>query len=189
MLQNLNLTLHEIQERLPSVLVGHVVTPSTASRDRQVSTHIFEAMGLSLRPVEVEEDCDLPVEERNKSKWTFRWNWIPVEGNDRVLERTEWGPVLQFVRGLGLDAHDVSEEQGQHCVEKLLYNSEIYSPRSENPLHVRRQRVFLRHRVKGQTDLVILDITRQMVKVAIETKKWQGLAILRMGACSRRNFN
>ena len=112
MLQNLNLTLHEIQERLPSVLVGHVVTPSTASRDRQASTHIFEAMGLSLRPVEVEEDYDLPVEEGNKSKWTFRWNWIPVEGNDRVLERTEWGPVLQFVRGLGLDAHDVSE--GQH---------------------------------------------------------------------------
>ena len=180
MLQNMSIALHGIQQMLPSVIVGHVVTPSTASRDRQVSAQIFEALGLPLRPVVLEGDYDLPVEMRNASTWNFHWKWISVESDDRVLERSSYKPVLQFLRGLGLKADDVSE--GQHCVEKLLYNSEIYTPRLENPLQVRGQRVYHLHRVQGRTDLVILrqgrnggDITRQMVQVAIEIKTVNGL--------------
>ena len=179
-LQNMSIALHGIQQMLPSVIVGHVVTPSTASRDRQVSAQIFEALGLPLRPVVLEGDYDLPVEMRNASTWNFHWKWISVESDDRVLERSSYKPVLQFLRGLGLKADDVSE--GQHCVEKLLYNSEIYTPRLENPLQVRGQRVYHLHRVQGRTDLVILrqgrnggDITRQMVQVAIEIKTVNGL--------------
>ena len=39
-------------EQLPSFIVGHVITPSTASRDRQVSLKVIEALGLPLRPAE-----------------------------------------------------------------------------------------------------------------------------------------
>ena len=65
---------------------------------------------------------------------------------------------------------------------KILYNSEIYTPRKENPLQVRGQRVFHCHRVVGRTDIVALtqdrnngEITRSMVKFAVEIKTTQGL--------------
>ena len=110
----------------------------------------------------------------------FSWKWGTVSGNDKLLERTAYGPVLEFLLRLGLNAVDVSE--GQHCVQKLLYNSEIYTPRLQNPLQVRRQRVYHCHRVQGRTDLVVLrqdrnggEITRQMVQFAIEIKTVTGL--------------
>ena len=73
-----------------------------------------------------------------------------VEQDDRVLERTAYAPVLHFLRGLGFNAQDVSE--GQNCVDKLLYNSDIYTPRLQNPLEVRGQKVFHCHRVQGRAD-------------------------------------
>ena len=57
-----------------------------------------------------------------------------------------------------------------------------YTPKKENPLEVRGQRVFHRHRVQGRTDLVVLPtrrhggpIIRNMVEVAIEIKTVAGL--------------
>ncbi|KAL3904566.1 MAG: hypothetical protein SGILL_010016 [Bacillariaceae sp.] len=179
-LKNMSLALHGIQQVLPSVIVGHVVTPSTASRDRQVSSQIFEAVGLSLRPIAVKGEYALPLDLHRDTSWNFVWKWNSVAGDDKVLERTAYAPVLQFLRGLGLNADDVSE--GRHCVQKLLYNTEIYTPRLQNPLEVRGQRVFHCHRVQGRTDLVVLrqernggDITRQMVQFAIEIKTVEGL--------------
>ena len=71
--------------------------------------------------------------------------------------------------------------EGQHCVEKILYNSEIYTPRKENPLQFQGQRVFNYHRVAGRTDIVALtqdrnngEINRSMVKFAVEIKTTEG---------------
>lgn len=96
-----------------------------------------------------------------------------------MLERTSYEPVLNFLSRLGLYAEDVSE--GQNCIDKLLYNSDIYTPRNENPLEVRGQRVFHCHRVQGRTDLVVLrtrrhggPIIRNMVEFAIEIKTVAG---------------
>ena len=56
-----------------------------------------------------------------------------------------------------------------------------YTPKKENPLEVRGQRVFHRHRVQGRTDLVVLrtrrhggPIIRNMVEFAIEIKTVAG---------------
>ncbi|KAL3911538.1 MAG: hypothetical protein SGILL_007242, partial [Bacillariaceae sp.] len=152
-LKDMSLSLHTIKETLPSVLSGHVVTPSTASRDRQRSASIFDAVGLALRPTEEEGEYILPVEQVTKTEWNFEFKWPQQSGDDRVLERTSYAPVLNFLRGLGLLAEDVSE--GANCIEKLLYSSDIYSRRKENPKEVRGQQVYHRHRVQGRSDLVV----------------------------------
>jgi hypothetical protein len=65
-------------------------------------------------------------------------------------------------------------------VEYLLYNSDIYTRRTQNPT-IPGQRVFLRHRVEGRTDIVALNrdhqggyILRNMVKFAVEIKTVKG---------------
>ena len=112
----MSFSLHTIKESLPSVLPGHVVTPSTASRDRQRSSSIFDAVGLALKPTEVEGEYVLSVEQQRKTEWNFSFNWPRQTGDDKVLEKTSYAPVLDFLRGLGLLAEDVSE--GANCVEK-----------------------------------------------------------------------
>ena len=179
-LQSMSISIHGMQQVLPSVIVGHVVTPSTASRDRKVSSQIFEAVGLSLRPVEVDGTHSLPADLQRDTRWNFTWKWPTVLGqDDRLLEHAAYAPVLHFLRGLGLNAEDVSD--GQNCIDKLLYNTDIYTPRLQNPLEVRGQKVYHCHRVQGRTDLVVLrqdrnggEITRQMVKCAIEIKTVAG---------------
>ncbi|CAB9530179.1 hypothetical protein (Partial), partial [Seminavis robusta] len=178
--KGLGLSMHAMQEQLPSVIVGYVVTPSTASRERKVSAKIFEAVGLPLRPVEDSDEYSLPEALASDSRWKFSWAWSTNENDDRVLERTSYAPVLQFLRSLDILAEDVSD--GQHCIEKILYNSEIYTQRKQNPLQVRGQRVFSCHRVVGRTDIVALtqdrnsgDIIRSMVKFAVEIKTTEGL--------------
>ena len=59
----MNLSLHSIKETLPSVLSGHVVTPSTASRDRRRSASVFDAVGLDLRPTEVDREYHRPADD------------------------------------------------------------------------------------------------------------------------------
>lgn len=179
MLQDIRISLHTIKETLPSVLSGHVVTPSTASRDRQRSASIFEAIGLALKPTEVDGEYVLPDEQQSKTEWKFDFNWPMQPGGDKVLERTSYAPVLKFLLGLDLLAEDVSE--GANCVERLLYNSDVYSHRKENPNEVRGQQVYHRHRVQGRTDLVVLnksheggEIVRSMVRIAIEIKTTNG---------------
>ena len=69
--KGLGLSIHAIQEQLPSVFVGHVITPSTASRDRQVSSKVFEAVGLPLGPAEDPGECVLPESLANNRLWKF----------------------------------------------------------------------------------------------------------------------
>lgn len=99
--------------------------------------------------------------------------------DDRVLERTSYKPVEEFLRGVGLFCVNVSE--GQCCVEKLLYNSDVYTKRNQNPLKVRGQQVFIRHRIQGRSDLAVLRldneggyILRNMVKFVVEIKTVAG---------------
>ena len=131
-----------------------MVTPSTASRDRQGSAIIFDAVGLALRPTEEAGEYILPAEQQGKEEWKFDWKWPNQSGDDKVLERASYAPVLHYLCGLGLLAEDVSE--GRNCIGKLLYNANIYSPRMEDPNKLKGQVVYHRHRVQGRTDLVVL---------------------------------
>lgn len=174
-LKSMSISLHSIQETLPTVLSGHVVTPSTASRDRQRSASIFDAVGLALRPTEEPVEYALPDEQQGQKEWEFKWKWPNQTGQDNPLEKVSYEPVFDFLRGLGLLAEDVSE--GRRCLSKLLYNAEIYSARKEDPNLVKGQKVYHRHQVEGRTDLVILthsrqggEILRGMVRLAIEIK-------------------
>ena len=178
-MQAMRLEIHGVRETLPSVLVGHVITPSQASRIPQVVSSVFDSLGLSLIPPRAAvEPYELPTSCGDE--WKFSWKWKSgTNMDDRVLERTSYKPVENFLRGVGLFCVDVSE--GQYCVEKLLYNSDVYTRRNQNPLEVRGQQVFLRHRVQGRSDLAVLRadneggyILRNMVKFVIEIKTVTG---------------
>lgn len=177
-MQAMRLEIHGVRETLPSVLVGHVITPSAASRMPQVVSTVFDALGLSIDPFNNVNKYTAP--DSLGPKWKFSFKWLDNHTHDdRILERTSYEPVLSFLRGLQFLCEDVSE--GQFCVEELLYNSDVYTCRNENPMTTRAQKVFLRHRVQGRTDIVVLNrerhgsrILRNMIKFAIEIKTVAG---------------
>lgn len=87
-LKSMSISLHSIQETLPFVLSGHVVTPSKASQDRQMSASIFDALGLALRPTEDPIEYALPAEQHGQKEWVFNWKWPNQRGqDDDALER------------------------------------------------------------------------------------------------------
>lgn len=181
-MQAMRLEIHGVREAMPSVLVGHVITPSGASRVPQVMNTVFDGLGLSLLPIRDTQSYTL--HSGLPPQWKFSWQWSMANANigkvgDRILERESYQPVLRYLRGLDLYSEDVSE--GQCCVEKLLFNADVYTRRNENPIHVRGQKVYLRHRVEGRTDIVALNrdrnggnIPRNMIKFAIEIKTVAG---------------
>ena len=140
----------------------------------QVVSTVFDALGLSLDPLNDGTKYTLP--DSVGPEWKFSWKWLADDASDdRVLERKSYQPILSFLRGLHFLCEDVSE--GQFCVEKLLFSSDINTRRNDNPMTVRGQKVFLRHRVQGRTDIFVLNrdhhrghILRNMVKFAIEVK-------------------
>ena len=91
--KGLRLSIHAIQEQLPSVIVGHVITPSTASRDRQVSAKVFEAVGLPLRPAEDSGEYALPEPLENSRPWKFSFTWSTNENDGRVQDSVQFGDL------------------------------------------------------------------------------------------------
>jgi len=175
----MRLEIHGVRETLPSVLVGHVITPSQASRMPQIVSTVFDSLGLSLKPLATAAQLyQLPTS--CGKEWKFSWTWkSDANLDDRVLEQTSYKPVQKFLQRIGLFCVDVSE--GQCCVEKLLFNTDVYTKRAQNPFLVRGQDVFLRHRVQGRSDLAALRvdnrgdyILRHMVKFVVEIKTVNG---------------
>jgi hypothetical protein len=151
-MQALRLEVHGVRETLPSVLVGHVLTPSQASRIPQVVSSVFDSLGLSLSPESTGVTYKLP--DNCGDEWNFDWKWPKnAGGDDRGLERQSYGPVKDYLRKLDLFCVDVSE--GQFCVDKLLFNADVYTRRNQNPMLVRGQTVYLRHRIQGRTALTL----------------------------------
>ena len=177
-MQALRLEVHGVRETLPSVLVGRVLTPSQASRIPQVVSSVFDSLGLSLSPENTGKTYKLP--DNCGDKWKFDWKWPKnAGGDDRGLERQSYGPVKDYLGKLVLFCVDVSE--GQFCVEKLLFNADVYTRRNKNPMLLHGQTVYLRHRIQGRTDLAVLRqdnkggyILRNMVKFVVEVKTVYG---------------
>lgn len=89
-MQALRLEVHGVRETLPSVLVGHVLTPSQASRIPQVVSSVFDSLGLSLSPESTGVTYKLP--DNCGDEWKFDWKWPKnAGGDDRGLERQSYG--------------------------------------------------------------------------------------------------
>mmetsp|Transcript_50330 Transcript_50330/g.75215 ORF Transcript_50330/g.75215 Transcript_50330/m.75215 type:complete len:142 (-) Transcript_50330:629-1054(-) len=122
-MQALRLEVHGVRETLPLVLVGRVLTPSQASRIPQVVSSVFDSLGFSRSPESTGVTYKLP--EKCGNEWKFDWKWPKSSGgDDRGLERQSYDPVKAYLRKLGLFCVDVSE--GQFCVDKLLFNADVY---------------------------------------------------------------
>jgi hypothetical protein len=156
-MQALRLEVHAMGEALPSVLRGHVLTPSQASRIPQVVSSVLDSRGLTRSPESTGVTCKLP--DNCGDEWKFDWKWPKnAGGDDRGLELQSYGPVHLLIKDylgkLGFFRVDVSE--GQFCGDKLLFNADVYTRRNQNPMVVRGQTVYLRHRIQGRTDLAVL---------------------------------
>jgi hypothetical protein len=200
----MQLEQHAMREMLPSVVVGHVITPSGASRDSVAVNDVLGGLELAREPLKSEFIYKLPTTLEAEKKWHFNFKWPGVSGNakkssssigsadtqdDRVLERSSYVPVLGFLRQLDFMAEDVSE--GSMCPNKLLFCEEIYTCRKKNPFHHRGQAVFHKHRIEGRTDIVLLGrdrgtggLLRHMVSVAVEIKTVAGYNASK-DACTR----
>jgi hypothetical protein len=111
-LQMLSLEVHRVRQTLPSVLIGHVLTPTDASRNPQAVSCVFDALGLHLSPESTGVTRKLP--DNCGDEWKFDWKWPknPGGGDDgdhRGLERQSYGPVVTYLGKLGLFCVDVSE--------------------------------------------------------------------------------
>lgn len=96
----MRLELHGVRETLPSVLLGHAITPSQASRIPHVVSTVFDSLGLALTPQVTAGTYQLP--KSCGTEWNFSWRWKNTDNmDDRVLERTSYKPVQQFLRGCG----------------------------------------------------------------------------------------
>eukprot|EP00523_Entomoneis_sp_CCMP467_P012556 CAMPEP_0168792526 /NCGR_PEP_ID=MMETSP0725-20121227/14568_1 /TAXON_ID=265536 /ORGANISM="Amphiprora sp., Strain CCMP467" /LENGTH=168 /DNA_ID=CAMNT_0008843179 /DNA_START=6 /DNA_END=509 /DNA_ORIENTATION=- len=117
----LRVEMHGIRETLPSVLVGHVISPSEASKKPGAVATVFDALGLHLAPRNNGTTYHLPA--RCGPEWIFSWQWPRSVTDDRILERQSYEPVCNFLKRLCLFGEDVSD--GQNCVEGLLFNNDI----------------------------------------------------------------
>ena len=175
--KKIGLEVHGIREALPRVLVGHVVSPSEASKKPQAVAALFDALGLGLAPRDDGSTYSLP--DTCGPEWNFSYQWPQhTATDDRVLERQSYEPVCNFLKNVSLICANVSG--GQDCVDGLLFNTDIFTCRYENPHLVHGQKVYHRHRVAGRTDVAVLkaeqrgQILRHMVKFAIELKTVEG---------------
>jgi hypothetical protein len=186
-LHNTKMELHAVKGQLPSVVVGHKITPSTASREPKAMATILDALSLDAFPTEKE----LP-DMRVSTGWKFDFKWGKSAGEDKkadeALEKTSYQPVLKHLKDWGFHAADVGDGARLSSTSKFLFQQDVFTLRQQDPRKHRGQRVFNRHLVEGRSDLAILSsdpgekqLLRHMVDFVIEVKTVQGYSQSKTG--------
>lgn len=111
-----------------------------------------------------------------------------VDKNDKILEKTSYGPLMQYLQSLGLRSADVSE--GERCQNKNLFNSDVFTLRkgtavSSATLRMTAQAPVFIQNIHGRTDIIILRdgfenapvYHKAHVRVAVEVKTVKGLKL------------
>ena len=190
--------VHQLKEQFPTVVVGHVITPTTASTNSTAMATVLNALDLRTRPTKM----PLPSMDVNpKWEFTFKWPKTTIKANDSkakdtmdpetkspdtkrldtVLEKTAYPYVLHSLQEWGFHAADVSDGAKLTSNGKHLFNEDIYTLRQKDPRSNRGQRVYRKHCVRGRSDIAVLNqpapetILRHMVDFVIEVKTAAGL--------------
>lgn len=173
------------------------LTPSAACLSENAAdfTRLFSLLRLAEGPklstvVNLFQQGDL---QHNLPKFSFKWKDAtfgkdegPCDMDDvvvmeKILERSSYVPLVNYLLSQSLYALDVSDGQG--CQEKNLFDSDIFTIRPNivlDTVTLRKtsQCPFLIQKVRGRTDVVVIDaryvgaayVTKFQVRVAIEVK-------------------
>ena len=111
---------------------------------------------------------------------------LVVDKDDKILEKTSYMPLMQYLKSLNLHSADVSE--GVRCQNKNLFNSDVFTLRkgtafSSATLRVAAQAPVFIQNIHGRTDIIILRngfvdapvYHKAQVRVAVEIKTIKGL--------------
>jgi hypothetical protein len=182
-MRGLGIEVRGIQAALPSGVSVMRLTPTKASEKKETLRSLLSGLRLNDTPVPDGEKYDAVGREPEWMAFKFKWRESRVPADLVALERTSYGDVVGFLRGLGLAAVDVSN--GDHCPERLLFLKDIYTLRQQDPFKHRGQHVTKIHTVSGCTDIVVLSrdfmgqghtrIMDWMVTVLIEIKTVPGM--------------
>jgi hypothetical protein len=173
----MHLEVRQIVSLLPAVVVGHAITPSTASRDAAQANSLLEVLNLNSVPIDEEKKDVKPPAD-----WVFSWTWGSQE------ETASYPPVLKFLRDT-CKYSAVVVGNGERLHSGLLFNKDVYTLRKKDPTTVRGQTVWRKNVVRGRTDVVVLReslpkeaiILRNNVLFATEIKRPQDIAKSKSG--------
>jgi hypothetical protein len=169
-----------------------ILTPSNGclSENSGDFTRLFSLLRLAegpllsalVEPFQGDLPHDLP-------KFTFKWKADPILSEtmadvavqEKVIERSSYLPLVQYLSEQSLHAVDVSE--GHRCPNKNLFDSEVHTIRPNTTFDTKmlckvQQCPFFIQQIRGRTDIVIIDeryasatnVTKFQVRVAIEIK-------------------
>ena len=124
---------------------------------------------------EVEEDNDEAIN-----------NTVNVDTENRILEKTAYKPLMQYLESLNLPCADVSD--GERCLERNLFHSDVFTLRkstafSTATMRLKAQAPVFIQTIKGRSDIIILSdkfldqriYHKAHVRVAVEVKTIKGL--------------
>jgi hypothetical protein len=128
---------------------------------------------------EISDECPWPNHSHN---WTLAKSSIGFVADPSTdistLEASSYPPLVDYLRRIGFNAHDVSNGRG--LPNKLLFETYVYSLKSNithrsADLRKRGDEPRLRYCVRGRSDVVIanegaVSMNRQTIQIAIEVK-------------------
>jgi len=180
-LSNLALETNLIKNKLPDVIAGIELTPSSVTSTKN-SRYTDFLEGLNIKPPKISNNALYDV-ELNENYIRFDWNWRGKEEHD------SYGPLCQTLSSYGLHAVNVAD--GQYLFDKLLFTQHVWSIRKFDANGKLIQPVIHKGRVSGRVDIVVLydpfdmepdsKLLRNMVRFAFEIKTHKYLSEKREG--------
>lgn len=170
----LGLHIHSIEERMPAVVVGPVLTPSDASRKPGNAKILLECLELGASATPLPDTYTRPPD-----LWpnlSFAW---PKESP----EKCSYLAVMEYLRDVLPNRPSYNVANGQNLFDGNLFDQDVYSLRQYRSQH---GGVVHKLRIHGRTDLVMFHenspplvgnrILRHQVDVCIEIKRPQDMS-------------
>jgi hypothetical protein len=183
-----------VKEATPMMVQQHDLTPSSASLHQDETDDLLHKLNLNNVPV-LDDNGDkfgLPKDSEFAGVKEFSWKWSMdtkssssssgssssssvKPGQTEKSEEESYAPLVQHISDLGLVCVNIANGQ-RLGKNQLLFNTKIFTLRRKGSMMEHGQTVTYIRRIKGRTDLVVLDsavpgdIMINHVHVAIEVK-------------------
>jgi hypothetical protein len=172
-LQELRLGFHTLSQSIPQIVEVWDITPSAvccSSKGVSVNNYFRLLDALHILPPHI---LPMSVEVAVSKYPEFHWRWSKLHS-----EADSYQPILLYLRSIGF-AVEIVEDGQKLQPNKELFFAELWTLRSRPDASGRAEKIVLKARIHGRTDLVCLDrelkvgscILSHAVRFAIEIKK------------------